>query len=295
MMFLLRLLFRGLQWLSPAAAARLAERLFFTPHRARLAPAMRAELAQGRPFQIEVERQRIIGWSWGAGPAVYLVHGWGSRGGRLTAYVQPLVRAGFRVIGFDGLGHGASGGRMSSMPQIARTLRAVVEFGGPVHGLVAHSLGASAATMAMEGGLVVSRAVFIAPAADPVAYTLRWAEQLGLTADVIARLRANSEHRIVFSWSDLDIVALARRRTAPLLVFHDADDAVISWSEGNAIAGAWPGTRFVTTQGLGHSEIVRNPEIIVQAVAFLADQPGSAATSSRTPSATRSASAMIVT
>lgn len=294
-MFLLQLLFRGLQWVSPAAAARLAERLFFTPHRARLEPAMRAELARGRPFQLEVERQRIIGWSWGEGPAVYLVHGWGSRGGRLTAYVQPLVQAGFRVIGFDGLGHGASGGRMSSMPQIARTLRATVELSGPVHGLVAHSLGASATTMAMEWGLAVSRAVFIAPAADPVAYTLRWAEQLGLTADVIARLRANSERRIAFSWSDLDIVALARRRTAPLLVFHDAADAVIPWSDGNAIAGAWPGSRFVTTRGLGHSEIVRNPEVIAQAVAFLANQPESVATSSRTPSATRSASAIIVT
>ncbi len=294
-MFLLQLLFRGLQSVSPAAAARLAELLFFTPHRARLAPAMRAELARGRPFQLEVERQRIVGWSWGEGPAVYLVHGWGSRGGRLTAYVQPLVQAGFRVIGFDGLGHGASGSRMSSMPQIARTLRAVAELGGPVHGLVAHSLGASATTMAMEWGLVVSRAVFIAPAAEPVAYTLRWAQQLGLTADVIARLRANSERRIAFSWSDLDIVALARRRTAPLLVFHDADDAVIPWSEGNAIAGAWPGSRFVTTRGLGHSEIVRDPEVIAQAVAFLANQPESAATSSRTPSATRSASAIIVT
>lgn len=287
-MALLRLLFGVLQRISPSQAAKLAERIFFTPHRSRLTPAMRAALARGCPFQLDVQHTRIVGWSWGEGPAIYLVHGWGSRGGRLTAYVDPLLRAGFRVIAHDSPGHGDSGGRLSSMPQIARTLRAVATATGPIHGIVAHSLGASAATLAMESGLDVPRAVFIAPAADPVGYTLRWAAALGLRSDVIARLRANSERRIVFSWSDLDITALARRRRAPLLVVHDADDQVIPWSDGNAIAGAWPGSTLVTTHGLGHSEIVRDPGVVAQAVAFLAK-------SESTPSATRSASAMIVT
>lgn len=283
-----RMVFRILQWCSPGAAAWVAERLFFTPHRARLTPTMRAELGRGRPFALQVERRRIAGWVWGEGPAVYLVHGWGSRGGRLTAYVRPLVQSGFRVISFDGPGHGASGGRLSSMPQLARTLQAVVATHGPAEGLVAHSLGAAATTLAMEWGLAVSRAVFVAPAADPVGHTLRWAAQLGLTDDVITRLRTTSERRIVFSWSDLDIIALARRRSAALLVLHDITDPVITHAEGSAIAAAWPGSRLVTTRGLGHSEIVRDPDVVAQAVAFIAK-------SDRMPSATRSASAIIVT
>jgi pimeloyl-ACP methyl ester carboxylesterase len=294
-MRLFRLFFRGLQWLSPRAAARIAERVFFTPHRSRLTPGMRAVLDQGTPFHVEVERHQIIGWSWGEGPRVYLVHGWGSRGGRLSAYVQPLVDAGFRVVTFDTIGHGASGGRMSSMPQMGRALRAVVAANGPVHGIVAHSLGASVTTLTMEWGLAVGRAVFVAPSADPVGYTLLWARHLGLRPDVIDRLRTNSQRRIGFSWSDLDIVALARRRTTPLLVIHDDSDDVIPLADGKAIAGAWPGSRLVTTHGLGHSEIVRAPDIVAQGVAFLATHADSAAASARTPSATRSASAMIVT
>lgn len=294
-MAILKPLFRILQWVSPAAAAWLAERLFFTPHKSRLTPPMRTVLDRGRPFRVAVEGHNIVGWSWGEGPLVYLVHGWGSRGGRISAYVQPLVDAGFRAIAFDAIGHGASGGRMSSMPQMGRTLRAVVEANGPAYGVVAHSLGASVTTLTMEWGLTMGRAVFVAPSADPVGYTLRWARQLGLRPDVIDRLRTNSQQRIGFSWSDLDIVALARRRTTPLLVIHDVTDDVIPWADGNALAGAWLGSRLVTTHGLGHSEIVRAPDIVAQAVAFLANQPESAATSSRTPSATRSASAMIVT
>lgn len=293
-MRLLQILFRSLQAVSPAWAARFAERLFFTPHRSRLTPAMRTVLDRGKPFQVEVESQRIVGWSWGEGPLVYLVHGWGSRGGRLSAYVQPLVDSGFRVVSFDAVGHGASGGRMSSMPQMGRTLRAVALANGPADGVVAHSLGASVTTLTMEWGLAVGRAVFVAPSADPVGYTLLWARQLGLRPDVIDRLRTNSQQRIGFSWSDLDIVALARRRTTPLLVIHDDTDDVIPWADGNAIAGAWPGSQLVTTHGLGHSEIVRAPEIVAQGVAFLANHPDSVAASARTPSATRSASAMIV-
>ncbi|MGH7539013.1 MAG: alpha/beta fold hydrolase [Gemmatimonadales bacterium] len=268
-MRLLRFGFRVLQAGSPAAAAALAERLFFTPPRARLTPAMRAELERARPFTIVVEGHRVAGWSWGDGPVVYLVHGWGSRGGRLAAYVPPLVAAGFQVVAYDGIGHGASEGRLSSIPQLARTLRAMTAAVGPARGVVAHSLGASAATLAMEWGMPVARTVFVAPAADPVGYTLRWAELLGVRPDVLARLRAASERRLAFSWAVLDVPAMARRRSTPLLVIHDADDPVVPWSEGAAIAAAWPGSRLVTTNGCGHSEVARAPAVVAQGVEFL--------------------------
>lgn len=265
----LRLGFQVIQKFSPTRAATLAERLFFTVPRARLTGAMRAEIERARPFTVSVEGDRIAGWTWGDGPVVYLVHGWGSRGGRLAAYVPPLLAAGFQVVTYDGAGHGASEGRLSSMPQLARTLRAVADAFGPAHGVVAHSLGASATTLAMDWGLAVSRAVFVAPAADPVGFTLRWARLLDLRPDVLARMKASSERRIRFSWDDLDVRMMAGRRTTPLLVIHDAGDSVVPWSEGTAIAKAWPDSRLITTNGLGHSDVVRAPHVVAQAVEFL--------------------------
>ncbi len=267
----LRLGFRSLQAVSPSRAAALAERLFFTPPRSQLTPGMRDELERGRPFTVEVEGHRVACWSWGStgGPIAYLVHGWGSRGGRLTAYVRPLQAAGFRVIAFDGIGHGASEGQLSSAPQLARTLEVLADAVGPAHAVIAHSLGAVVTTLAMEWGMPVSRAAFLAPNADPIAHTLRWAQRLGLRPDVVAQMRAATERRIAFSWDDLDVVAMARRRTTPLLVIHDATDDVVPWMEGAAIVGAWRGSRFVTTRGLGHSPLVRSPEVVAQVVEFL--------------------------
>lgn len=286
-MRMLRLGFRSLQAVSPAATAALAERVFFTPPRSQLTPLMRTELERGNPFSIEVEGHRVACWSWGPvdAPNAYLVHGWGSRGGRLTAHVRPLVAAGFRVLAFDGIGHGASEGRLSSAPQLARALIALARAAGPPHAIVAHSLGAVVTTLAMEWGMPAQRVVFLAPNADPVAHTLRWAHYLGLRADVVARMRAASERRIDFSWGDLNVLAKAPHRKTPLLVIHDAQDPVVPWTEGAAIADTWPDSRLVTTSGLGHSEIVRTPAVIAQAVAFL--EVGAAAVAPARTRATR--------
>lgn len=269
-MSLLRLLFRVLQLVAPSRAAAWAERVFFTAPRTRLTHLQRELLELARPISLVVQERRIAAWTWGDGPCVYLVHGWGSRGGRLAAFVRPLVDAGFQVVTFDAPGHGASEGRLSSMPEFARALRAVVTAVGPAHGVIAHSLGASATTLAMHWGVPVARAVFVAPAADPVSFSLRWAEMIGLRPSVVAEMRARSERRLAFRWDELNVPAMARGRRAPLLVIHDAGDTVVPPEDGRAIAAAWPGARLVTTAGLGHRTIVRAPEIVQEAVTFIA-------------------------
>ncbi len=90
--------------------------------------------------------------SWGSGPTVVLVHGWGSRASRLGALAVALVEAGFRVVAFDAPAHGESTGRFASLPEFARALVDVAEAAGPIHGLVGHSLGGAAVAMAMRQG-----------------------------------------------------------------------------------------------------------------------------------------------
>src|SRR6266571_270169 len=165
-----RLMFRVLQGVAPERAAAAAERLFFTPPHTRLSPELATVLERGKPFSIVAAGRRVSAWSWGDGPAVYLMHGWGSRGARLGSFVAPLVCAGYRVVTHDAPGHGASDPGTSSLPEFARALRALVERVGPVHGVIAHSMGASATALAMAHGLPVPRAVFLAPAANPAAF-----------------------------------------------------------------------------------------------------------------------------
>jgi pimeloyl-ACP methyl ester carboxylesterase len=131
-------------------------------------------------------------------------------------------------------------------------------------------MGGSASALAMAEGLQVERAVFIGPAADPARYAEDFAKMFGIGPAAMAGLRRRSEARLRFRWSDLNVPRLAAELDTPLLVLHDRDDPTVPWEEGAAIAGAWPGAELVTTTGLGHRDIVKDPAVVARAVAFLA-------------------------
>ncbi len=267
----LRAAFALLGRIAPGLAATLALDLFFTPRGRRGSRRTSALLAAARRFEVSAGGHRVVGWSWGDGPAVYLVHGWAGVGGQLAAFVPPLLASGFRVVTFDAPGHGVSAGRRSSIIHFADALQQIVAQEGKPHAVIAHSLGAAAAVRALTRGLEVGRAVFVGPTGGPRDWAQRFRDELGVPGHVMSSMRARSELWLGASWDDFDIPALARSQAIPLLVIHDRDDAEVPWSDGAAIAGAWPGARLVTTAGLGHRRILRDEGVVRQAVAFVKD------------------------
>ena len=269
---------------APAVGGSWAERLWFTVPRAggrrdRLAPP-------GRPFAVQVHGRTVAGEVWedgpgerpegpGERPVAYLVHGWGGWGGQLDALVAPLVEAGHRVVAFDALGHGGSdpgpsGPGRSNILELADSLTAVVAAHGPATAVVAHSLGATATAYAMRGGLAVGRAVFVSPMADPLPYTRAFAGRLGFGERIRTRMVARIERRVGMPLSAFGVPDLARTMaTPPLLLVHDRQDAETGWADSDAIARAWPGARLVTTTGLGHRRILRDPAVVAEAAGFL--------------------------
>jgi pimeloyl-ACP methyl ester carboxylesterase len=270
--------FGVLERVAPALGARWAERLWFTVPRAggrrdRLVPP-------GRPFRVQVDGRTVAGEVWGEGPGerplVYLVHGWGGWRGQLDAFAGPLAEAGHRVVAFDALGHGdsdpgPSGPGRSNALELADALTAVVAAHGPAAAVVAHSLGATAAAYAMHDGLAVGRAVFVSPMADPLPYTRTFAGRLGFGEQVRTRLARRIERRVGVPLSAFDVPAMAWAMTTipPLLLVHDRHDAETGWSDSEAIAHTWPGARLVTTTGLGHRRILRDPTVVAEVTGFV--------------------------
>ena len=83
-------------------------------------------------------------------------------------------------------------------------------------------------------------------------------------------MRRRIESRVGRSWSAFDVAALAPSLAAPLLVIHDRDDGEVPWQHGLAITRAWRGAGLLTTDGLGHRRILRDPDVVAAAVAFVA-------------------------
>lgn len=262
---------RAAQVVSPSVTAALAERLFFRAPSAKVSARGQAFLARGERFRLIVDGRPVVGWTWGEGSTTYLVHGWGGNSGRIYPLAEAVIASGRRLVMFDAPGHGASGRGLSSMPEFARSLKAVVAHAGSPDSVIAHSLGAAATALAASWGLTARRFVFVAPASNPAEWARAFGKMLRLSPDVMQQLRSRSERRLRFNWDDLDARVHARRMAAPLLVIHDRDDATVPFSNGTDLAGSWPGARLVETKGLGHSDILRDPAVITKVLEFLSD------------------------
>jgi pimeloyl-ACP methyl ester carboxylesterase len=268
----LRLLFRTGSSIAPSLAARLAATLFRLPPRHRTSELERRVLEQGRPGFLDTDSGRLATWRWGEGPAILLVHGWGSRGARLGSFVGPIVAAGGSAVTFDAPGHGDSAGRLSSLPQFVEAIFTVAAACGPVRAIVAHSMGGAAAALAIARGLFVQRTVLLAPSAHPGTYSRIFSERLAISPAVREIMERRFERKFGFRWDEFDVPPRVSSLAMPLLVFHDRDDTDVRWSDGDSIARAWPGGRLVTTQGLGHRRIVHDAEVVSQAISFLFEE-----------------------
>ncbi|HXG27559.1 MAG TPA: alpha/beta fold hydrolase [Nevskiales bacterium] len=268
--------FGTLERLAPGLGALWAERLWFA--RPPLPPGALAPpdgLPPGAAFELELPSGVLRGQSWGQGPNAYLVHGWGGWGLQLSGFIAPLLKAGFRVISFDMPSHGASdpgrlGARAGTLPEFAEALAAVVGAQGPAHALIAHSMGATAAASVLREGVPAAAAVFISPMADPVQYTHAFAQRFGFGEQTRARLQRRVEAVEGLPMAYYNVPRMARdRRMPPLLVVHDRADRETPWTDGEAIARAWPGARLLSTQGLGHRRILADADVIRSVTGFV--------------------------
>jgi pimeloyl-ACP methyl ester carboxylesterase len=268
----------------PAVAVRIVDRLWFTPPRLPLRREAAEFLTTGERLTFRVHGREVAGWAWGQGPTVLLVHGWGGRAAQMRAFVQPLLAAGLRVVAFDAPAHGASapsrlGGRRVTFIEFAAALREVAAECGPVAGLIAHSSGCTATALAIrEGWTPPPRLVFIAPFVFPGSYTAPFAAAVGVSRRVMSAFRSRVERHLERSWSDFDMPDLPQvAELPPLLLVHDRDDPEVPVADSHALAAAWPLARLLSTVGLGHRRLLRDPGVIAKAVAAVGETAGTGA------------------
>lgn len=265
-----RLYFLAARRLAPHAAVRRAAALFCTPHPG--GRGARPVALDAQAFEIHACGHRLVGYRWGdpqAQPYVLFSHGWASSGARIAAWVPALRDAGFAVVAFDQVAHGASPGRRATLPLFADVLMSVGARFGPAHAVIGHSLGGAAAMLALARGLEAQRAILVAPAADPVAAAHRFARTVGLGRALCERMMAGFHSRLGISFDEQRADRTAPFIGRPALIVHDVADTVVPWEEGECYARHWPGARLLSTQGLGHSRVLTEPDVVEAAVRFL--------------------------
>jgi pimeloyl-ACP methyl ester carboxylesterase len=266
----MRFLFAYLGRIAPALMGRWAYRLWFRTRRFPESAAGRRVAGQAGRETLQVDGLPVAIYRWGAGPVVLFVHGWSGRGSQAVAFIEPLLRAGYQVLAVDAPGHGETPGDSTNILECAAVLRAVEGAYGPLHAAITHSFGGMVLAYTMQHGLHVKRVVSLSAPATVEFLIDGFAQTLSMPPGVVASLRRRMEQRFEDDfWGRISMINNVRDLKVPALVIHDADDASVPWQQGEMIAAAWPGARFMKTQGLGHGRILRDPAVVEAAVAFI--------------------------
>lgn len=259
--------------IAPRRTVDRAARLFATPFASSRSRALAAQadeaMTQG---ELQVGGEKIATYVWGdpsTQPYALLVHGWSSFGLRYLPWVQRLREAGLAVVAFDQPGHGRSSGRLCTLPDFITTIRAVGQHYGHAALAIGHSLGGAALALAQSETWLARQLVLIAPAADMEAAAGRFFRFVRLGDHLREAFYGWHERRTGVTVRDLQVHKHLPALGQSGLVVHDLDDRDVPWEEGERYARYWPGSRLLTTQGLGHHHVLDAPEVIEATFAFL--------------------------
>ena len=282
--------FASIGKISPAAAGRLAFRLFcLTPSRRPKSEKARATEEEGRlrlagaeqmPFPVgrkTVMAYRFNGEGAPGRPRYLVVHGWGSNAAYISALAAGLAEGGAEVVVLDFPGHGGSSGRMLHIRLAVDTIAEAEKRFGPFDAAVGHSFGG--ASLVLAAGRVMRNAGTFSPGKLAVIGSpsqVRWlfdgfSRMVGLSAQVKSRLIAHAETVAGARLDDIDGVPVIKSLGMPLLVVHAEEDKEVDAAHARRYERL-PSVRFLWANGLGHRRIVSSPEVIDAIRSFLEEE-----------------------
>ena len=258
--------------LKSQAIVKNAYQAFFSPSRYEVKPREREIIAQGNSYRLPFGGGQLAVTAWGDGPAVLLLHGWGGARAQMTGFVNPLLRAGYRVVVFDQPAHGESDGQMTNILEIAPTMDLIAEREGPFEVLIAHSFGTliTSYVLVSRNFTPPARLIYLGAFNRLLDSLPRFQMLAGLPDPVINGLRdmiyANFGKDVLDAiWNE----KMTRNIDIPALMFHDKADNVTPIADSRAIARVWKSAHLVETKGLGHRGALQSPEVHEQIVKFL--------------------------
>ncbi|MGE8361474.1 alpha/beta fold hydrolase [Pseudomonas sp.] len=243
---------------------------FSMPKRVAASDVQLQALAGAQRTVLDYDGVDLACWSLGSGPRVVLAHGWNSRGAHLSAFIAPLVAAGYSVTLLDFPGHGESGDAASSVVHMGRALLFLCQSLGEIHGVIGHSAGAGAALWAFHHGLEVTASVHLNGPSSLSPMVHGMAAGFGLDAAQAQAFHNWVEGFIEQPVAAADLPILKRGLRHPGLIIHDADDKVVPFAAAEALNAAWAESVLIQVSGLGHSKVLLDPQVVALSVSFIA-------------------------
>ncbi len=264
----MRLLFALGGRIAPRLAARAMAALVSRPRGRN--PTQPWELATGAPGRDIEPLPGLHAEAWGeSGPLVLALHGWRGRTTQFRPLAAALLQHGYRTVAIDLPGHGRSAGSQLTPLSLGRLLVDLQAALGPADAAIGHSFGGAGIGAGLRYGFRPHRLVLVSSPTHVSRIPFVYAGMLGLPERAMPYLAQRLDEHAGRPIAELDLVAAAPGSGIPALLVHDHDDAVIPYSEAEALAAAWPELKVMDTRGLGHRDILAHAAVIRAIVEFV--------------------------
>ncbi|HUX89477.1 MAG TPA: alpha/beta fold hydrolase [Gallionellaceae bacterium] len=257
--------------LAPNKVARLMRVQGFSIKSYHLSAKQRELLGQAQSFYLDLAGNKIKVFEWGVGPVILLVHGWGGRALQMDSFVTSLLERGFKVVAFDHKGHGESSSRYSSYPEIFRSTELVAaHYAHELYGVIAHSIGSNSMFKVSEKFEQKLKIAVIAPMDDFLGYLEKMRARMGIYEKLFAQVIRQIEADCAVQLADLCVLDYEKISRHDVLLVHDKFDRINKIRASHEIKRNLQGSSLMETEMLGHSRILRNPEVVDRVVAHFA-------------------------
>lgn len=265
---------------APGPVGRVAFALFVRPlGRPKVKPGEAEVMARAVTGRLVVDGIPVTTYRWGEGDRpVLIVHGWSSRASRFAGFIEALLAEGRTVVSFDAPGHGASGGRATTILRQREIIRQLHARYGEFSAVLAHSFGVVSTFFALRDGIRADRIAGIGAIADFDFLAERFRAMLGVNQAVENAMRRHIQRRLFpdepGTWPRFDACHRPEEVPSEILLVHDADDDTADPGQSRAITAAYgERARLIETSGLGHRRILLDPQVIATTVEFLTASP----------------------
>ena len=266
---LLRFSFKLMSSLSTSLASKMAIKIFYRPRRSPLKASELEKLTEAKSFTFFYKNFKLQTYYWGEGKPILFIHGWDGKGIDSMKMIDPLVKAGNRVIIIDMPGHGKSTGNNIDMTDFIGSILLMQEKFGIFYGIIGHSFGGLAIiTSLLHNKVSLEKLVLISSPASVDTVFTSFQSILKIKDKMLNNIKKDANRRTGLTMinypSNEDISSI----NIPTFVIHDTYDMIVPSTDANKLNSLLPESKLLKTDNLGHQRILSDPEVISQVVKF---------------------------
>ncbi|MFN4299425.1 MAG: alpha/beta fold hydrolase [Thermaurantimonas sp.] len=261
---------RMLEKFSPNLALKLALKIFFRPIPFNTPPVERKWQHKALQKTLYVGNMPFTVYRWGKkGPKVLLVHGWSGRGTQFYKLIKKLLKQGYQAFAVDAPGHGRYPAKKTDLLKFIQAVETVHSEYGPFYALVGHSLGGVAISNAIMRGVPAQKLVVIGSPALISNTVKDFCVRIGVSKKIEDALMKKLKEIYGDNIQQYSLAEVVTKLSIPGLIVHDTDDEDVNYSEAQIVHQNWPGSRLLTTSGLGHRKVLRDKHVNKKIIRFL--------------------------